>query len=190
MNMNADIRKAFVDVACLFEAKETEVAQLRAEVERLKGLEVKLVEVTHELDIAKAKLNRKRKDFGIRSFVDHNGKEWYPITDIAAVKGYKDVGNSAGVLVRSIKYGSVRRFSYRELYEKIEDAPTTGVRCVDKEGMEEMLSYKWGRSPLERNAKKVLSMREEGKTYREIAKEMEVTEHSVYMFFKRRESNK
>lgn len=187
MNMNMGIQKAFNDVACLFEAKETEVEQLRAEVERLKGLEVKLVEVTHELDIARKKLGRKRKNFGIRSFVDHNGKEWYPITDITAVKGYKDVGSSSRALVKCVKYGSVRKFSYRELYEKIEDAPPTGVRCVDKEGMEEMLSYNCERNPLKRNTKKVLSMIEEGKTYKEIAKEMGCSLSAVYKFFERRE---
>ena len=132
--MNTQFTDAMNSFTALFEGNEAEINRLKGELERK---DVRLVELENEIKELK---RDKRKDYGVRSFEDYNGKRWYVLTDLTVSMGFSRVGNSGPRAAKRVHLGTVRKFTYRELLGKIECPPGVGVRCVDEKGRQEMLS--------------------------------------------------
>ena len=139
--MNTQFVNAMNSFTALFEGSEAEINRLKDELERkeiiLHNANVRLVELENEIKEMK---RDKRKDYGVRSFEDYNGKRWYVLTDLTASMGFSRVGNSGPRAAKRVHLGTVRKFTYRELLGKIECPPGVGVRCVDEKGRQEMLA--------------------------------------------------
>lgn len=128
MTMNYEM--VIENLNSVFEGNNAEIQRLRAEVESLR----------EENRILRQK--KQRANYGVRSFEDRNGKTWYVVTDMVLNAGFKS-RNMDAALSKRVFYGTVKKFSYRELADKIEKAPKTGVKCIDEEGrIEFMLNAK------------------------------------------------
>ena len=132
--MNTQFTDAMNSFTALFEGNEAEINRLKGELERK---DVRLVELENEIKELK---RDKRKDYGVRSFEDYNGKRWYVLTDLTVEMGFSRVSNSGPRAAKRVHLGTVRKFTYRELLGKIECPPGVGVRCVDEKGRQEMLA--------------------------------------------------
>ena len=113
----------------VFKGNNEEIQRLRAEVESLR----------EENRILRQK--KQRPNYGVRSFVDKNGKTWYVLTDLVVSAGFAIPGMVKTVGKR-VHYGTIRKFSYGELVDKIDEAPRSGVRCIDEAGYIEFINNK------------------------------------------------
>ena len=129
--MNAAMTTFLATMNSCYEANEAEISNLKVKLEEAYGT-IEILRTENE----RLKL-KKRKDYGVRSFEDHNGKRWYVLTDVTANMGYCQ-GCTTPVIKNKVKFGMVRKFTYRELYSKIDCPPGPGVKCIDEQGKAEL----------------------------------------------------
>ena len=122
--------------------KDEEIRKLKAELDDVKArLAERNVEFERiSIELQNATKPKERPDYGVRSF-ECFGKRWYVATDLLASHGYK-VGVSApssrSIMANKVKVGMVRKFTYAEMCDKIENASHVGVYCVDERGAREI----------------------------------------------------
>lgn len=125
-----------------YNGKDEEINRLKAELDDVKA---KLAERNIEferisIELQNATKPKERQDYGIRTF-ECFGKRWYVATDLLASCGYKIGANgpsSRNVMANKVKVGMVRKFTYAEMCDKIENASHVGVYCVDERGAREI----------------------------------------------------
>ena len=124
--VNSVMQEFFAD----YNSKDAEILRLR---EELNETRIKFERVSFELQ--KVTESKKRKNYGVRSFKAF-GRTWYVATDVLADRGYS--ANTKSTLSNKVKLGKVRKFTYMELCDKIENAPYCGVYCIDETGAREV----------------------------------------------------
>lgn len=122
--------------------KDEEIGKLKAELAEVKArLAERDIEFERiSIELQNATKPKERPDYGIRTF-ECFGKRWYVATDLLASCGYKLGINGAGsrnVMANKVKVGMVRKFTYAEMCDKIENASHVGVYCVDEKGAREI----------------------------------------------------
>lgn len=122
--------------------KDEEIGKLKAELAEVKArLAEKDIEFERiSIELQNATKPKERPDYGIRTF-ECFGKRWYVATDLLASCGYKIGVNGQGsrnAMANKVKVGMVRKFTYAEMCDKIENASHVGVYCVDERGAREI----------------------------------------------------